>query len=317
MQDTPHTSPFDAIRREDEHGEEYWSARELYKLLGYSRWEKFQKSIEEAKVACENSNQAVADHFHLEVQLIKAGKGARRPTEDYHLTRYACYLIVQNADPAKPIVALGQTYFAYQTRRQEISDELNLYTLPEDQKRLILRDMLATFNTRLQEAAQLAGVIEPWDFATFYDHGYMGLYRGLRENDIHARKGLTKKQKISDHMGSEELGANIFRATQTDAKLRRDKVSRKEQANATHFQVGREVREAIRRLGGTMPENLPTPEKSIQDLQREEQQRLKQGGQQPPLLDPPGNLATTYFTYTFPIHWTKNLQNLARTTETR
>jgi DNA-damage-inducible protein D len=284
MSQTPHTSPFDAIRRVDEHGNEYWSARELYKLLGYSTWQKFQKSIEEAKIACENSGQTISDHFNLEVNLIKAGKGARRPTEDYHLTRYACYLIIENADPAKPIVALGQTYFAIQTRRQEITDELDLYSLPEDQKRIILRDMLATFNARLQEAAQMAGVLEPRDFATFYDYGYMSLYGGLRENDIHTHKRLTEKEKISDRMGSEELGANIFRATQADAKLRRDRVQGKDAANITHYQVGHEVREAIKRLGGTMPEKLPTPAKSIQDLQREEQKRLKQSGQ-PPLLD--------------------------------
>src|SRR6266480_6215399 len=287
MQDSPHVSPFDAIRKIADDGKEYWSARELYKLLGYSRWEKFQKSIEEAKIACENSGQAVSDHFHLEVQLIATGKSAKRKTEDFHLSRYACYLIVQNADPNKPIVALGQTYFAYQTRRQEIADELALSALPEDQKRIILRSMLATFNVRLQEAAQQAGVVEPTDFATFYDYGYIGLYGGLRENDIHARKGLTSdKQKISDYMGSEELGANIFRATQADAKLRRDQVSTKEQANVTHYRVGQEVREAIKRLGGTMPEDLPTPEKSIQELQREDQQRLKPG-QQLSLLDEP------------------------------
>lgn len=169
----PHISPFDAIRRTDEQGNEYWSARELYKLLGYSRWEKFQKSITEAQRACENSGHAASDHFHLEVQLIKAGKGTRRPVEDYLLSRYACYLIVQNADPNKPIVALGQTYFAYQTRRQEIADELEITALHEDQKRIILRSMLATFNVRLQEAAQQAGVVEPTDFATFYDHGYI------------------------------------------------------------------------------------------------------------------------------------------------
>ena len=285
MTETPHTSPFEAIRHEDEQIGEYWSARELYKLLGYSRWEKFQKSLTEAQEACKNSGQAVADHFHLEVQLIKAGKGARRPTEDYHLTRYACYLIVQNADPAKPIVALGQTYFAYQTRRQEIADELALSNLPEDQKRIILRSMLATFHVRLAETAQQAGVIEPSDFATFYDYGYMGLYDGLRENDIHTRKDLTSdKQKISDYMGSEELGANIFRSTQADAKLRRDQVQNKGQANATHYQVGREVREAIKRLGGTMPEDLPTPEKSIQELQREQQKQIEQS-RQPSLFD--------------------------------
>jgi len=288
MSQIPHTSPFDGIRHEDKHGKEYWSARELYRLLGYTRWEKFQKSIEEAKIACENSNQGVSDHFHLEVQLIKAGKGARRPVEDFRLSRYACYLIVQNADPNKPIVSLGQTYFAYQTRRQEIADELELTALPENQKRIILRSMLATFNVRLQEAAQQAGVVEPPDFATFYDHGYMGLYGGLRENDIHTSKGLTSdKQKISDYMGSEELGANIFRATQTDAKLRRDQVITKGQANVTHYLVGQEVREAIKRLGGTMPEDLPTPEKSIQELQREEKQRLKPG-QQLSLLDESG-----------------------------
>ncbi len=285
MSQTPHVSPFDAIRKVDEKGNEYWSARELYKLLGYSTWQKFQKAIEEAKIACENSGQATSDHFNLQVNLIKTGKGAKRPTEDYHLTRYACYLIVQNADPSKPIVALGQTYFAYQTRRQEIADELALTELPENQKRIILRSMLSTFNVRLQEAAQQAGVVDPRDFATFYDFGYMGLYSGLRENDLHARKGLTSgKQKISDYMGSEELGANIFRATQADAKLRRDQVDDKEQANATHYQVGAEVREAIKRLGGTMPENLPTPEKSIQQLQREEEQR-RQAQLQPGLFD--------------------------------
>ncbi len=223
MSQTPHISPFDAIRKEDEHGKEYWSARELYRQLGYSRWEKFQKSIEEAKRACENSGHAAADHFHLQVQLIKAGKGAKRPIEDYHLTRYACYLIIQNADPSKPIVALGQTYFAVQTRRQEIADELTLAKLPEAQKRLIFRSLMSTYNTRFADTARAAGVIEPRDFAVFTDHGYMGLYDGRRENDIHREKGLTdQSQKILDYMGSEELAANMFRATQADAKLKRD-----------------------------------------------------------------------------------------------
>ena len=184
MSQIPHTSPFDGIRHEDDDGKEFWSARELYKLLGYTRWEKFQQSIEEAKIACENSDLAVSDHFHLEVHLIKAGKGARRPVEDYRLSRYACYLIVQNADPSRPIVALGQTYFAYQTRRQEINDELALANLPEDQKRLIFRSLMSTYNVRLAEAAKQAGVIEPRDFATFQDHGYMGLYDGLRQLQI-------------------------------------------------------------------------------------------------------------------------------------
>lgn len=268
MEPEPHTSPFAAIRQVDEDDREYWSARELYKLLEYSTWQKFQRAIEDAKTACEKSGEAISDHFNREVNLIRAGKGARRPTEDYHLTRHACYLIVQNADPSKPVVALGQAYFSYQTQKQEVNDELSLHVLPEDQKRLILRDMLSAFNARLQEAAQMCGVLEPRDFATFYDDGYMGLYAGMRENDIHTRKQLTKKQKISDHMGSEELGANIFRATQADAKLRRDQVQGKDAASDTHYQVGREVREAIKRLGGTMPENLPTPAESIQQLQR-------------------------------------------------
>jgi DNA-damage-inducible protein D len=278
MQKNTHVSPFDAIRKIADDGSEYWSARELYKLLGYSRWEKFQKSIAEAKIACENSGQAVATHFHLEVQIVKAGI-TTKPREDYHLSRYACYLIVQNSDPNKPIVALGQTYFAYQTRRQEIADELALMSLPEDQKRIIMRSMMSTFNVRLAETARLAGVIEPRDFATFQDNGYMGLYEGRRENDIHADKHLQQDEKILDFMGSEELVANMFRATQADAKMKRDQVDTKGQANLTHYRVGQEVREAIKRLGGTMPEDLPTPEKSVQELQREENQRLKQGPQ--------------------------------------
>ncbi len=285
MSQTPHTSPFDAIRKVDESGGEYWSARELGKLLGYTQYNKFINAIEKAEEACKNSGQAVSDHFTHVSEMIATGKGAKRKFDNVHLTRYACYLLVENSDPSKPIVALGQAYFAVQTRRQEIADELALTDLPENQKRIIMRSMLSTFNVRLQEAAQLAGVIEPSDYATFYDFGYMGLYGGFRENDLHDRKGLTsKKQKISDYMGSEELGANIFRATQADAKLRRDQVSGKDQANATHYQVGMEVREAIKRLGGVMPENLPTPEKSIQQLQIEEEQQ-RQAQLQPGLFD--------------------------------
>lgn len=220
MQTGDHVSPFEDIRKENEDGSEYWSARELYKLLGYSRWEKFQYALEQAQKACENSGHAVSDHFHLQVQMIKTGKGAKRTVEDYQLSRYACYLTLQHADPSKPIIALAQTYFAVQTRRQELADKLA--ALPEDQKRLILRSEMAIFNSQLAEAAQQAGVIEPSDFAIFQDHGYMGLYGGHRENEIHARKGLKPGEKILDFMVSEELGANIFRATQTDAKLRRE-----------------------------------------------------------------------------------------------
>jgi len=215
--------------------------------------------------------------------MVAIGSKAQRKTEDYRLSRYSCYLIIQNADPEKPIVALGQTYFAVQTRRQELADELA--ALPEEQKRLILRSEMAIFNQQLNEAAQRAGVITADDFATFADHGYIGLYGGLRENDIHVRKGLTsQKQKLLDYMGSEELGANIFRATQTDAKLRREGIQGKEKANRTHYQVGKKVRQTIQELGGTMPEDLSTPEKSIQELQHEEQKRIEQR-QQPSLFD--------------------------------
>ena len=277
-------SPFDAIRRVDGAGREYWSARELSKLLGYTRFDKFSGTLAKAEEACGNSGQAVSDHLSRVGHMIATGKGARRPAEDVLLSRYGAYLVVQNADPEKPIVALGQTYFAVQTRRQEIADELALTGLPEDQKRLIFRELMSTYNTRLAAAARLAGVMEPRDFATFEDHGYMGLYAGRRENDIHREKKLKPREKILDHMGSEELADNIFRAAQTDAKLRRDQVSSKEQANATHYQVGKEVREAIARLGGTMPEDLPTPTKSIQELQREEQERLE-AQRQPSLFD--------------------------------
>jgi DNA-damage-inducible protein D len=283
MSDAPHISPFEVIRRVSEEGNEYWSARDLAKILGYKEWRNFTTAIEKAKEACTSSGQGVSDHFVEVNKMVQLGSGARRKTEDYHLSRYACYLIVQNADPSKPIVALGQTYFAVQTRRQELADELA--ALPEDQKRLILRSEMALFNAQLAETAQQAGVIEPRDFAIFQDHGYMGLYGGLKENDIHTRKGLTsEKQKILDYMGSEELGANIFRVTQTDAKLRREQVKGKDEANRTHYQVGREVRKTIKRLGGPMPEALPMPKESIQELQRKEQKRLAQRSQ-PPLLD--------------------------------
>lgn len=266
-----HVSPFEAIRKVSENGREYWSARDLAKILGYAtNYRNFKPAIDKAKEACQHSGQAVSDHFADVRNMIKVGKGAKRKVDDVHLSRYACYLIVQNADPTKPIVALGQTYFAVQTRRQELADELA--ALPEDQKRLILRSEMTIFNGQLAETAQKAGVVAPLDFAIFQDHGYMGLYGGLKAADIHSRKRLEEKEHILDYMSSEELGANIFRATQTDAKLRREQIQGKEKANSTHFEVGREVRDTIKRLGGTMPEELPTPEKSIQQLQHEEVQ---------------------------------------------
>lgn len=279
-------SPFDAIRHIDEQGNEYWSARELYKLLGYSRWEKFQTSLTEAQEACKRSGHSGFDHFHLEVKMVKAGV-TTKPREDCRLSRYACYLVVQNSDPTKPRVALGQTYFAIQTRRQELAE--HLAALPEDERRLIYRSEVAAWNQKLNDAARAAGVISPSDFSTFTDHGYMGLYGGLRENDIHTRKGLAAKEHILDFMGSEELADNIFRAAQTDAKIRREQIQGKSEANQAHYDVGRKVRQTIKDLDGTMPEDLPTPEKSIQQLQREEQKRLALQ-QQPSLFDELDNL---------------------------
>ncbi len=280
-----HISPFDAIRRVDEDGNEYWSARELGKLLGYTtNFRNFKPAIEKAKEACKKSGYTVSDHFAEVRNMIATGKGAKRPTDDYQLSRYACYLLVENADSSKPIVALGQTYFAFQTRRQEIADELALANLPEDQKRIVFRSLMSTYNIRLADAAQQAGVVGALDFATFQDHGYMGLYNGLRENDIHARKNLKPREKILDYMNSEELGANIFRATQADAKLRREGIQGKDEANQAHLKIGKIVRKAIEEAGGTMPENLPTPEKSIQELQRDEQKRIE-AERQPSLFD--------------------------------
>lgn len=279
-----HTSPFDAIRQIDDGTGEYWSARNLAKILNYTQWRNFVLAIEKAKEACKHSGQAVSDHFAETSKMISTGKGAKRKIDDYRLSRYACYLTIQNADPSKPIVALGQTYFAVQTRRQEITEELA--TLPEDQLRLVRRSQMSIYNAQLAEAAQRSGVIQPLDFAIFQDHGYMGLYGGLRAKDIHVRKGLKRNQEILDYMGSDELAANIFRASQTKQKLEREHIQDKETANQTHYQVGKKVRQTIDELGGTCPEDLSTPEKSIQQLQREEQKRIEQQ-QQPSLFDDP------------------------------
>jgi len=260
-----------------EEGNEYWSARDLAKILGYTEFRKFSNAIQKAETACENSGQAISDHFAHVSEMVGIGSGAQRKIGNVHLSRYACYLLVQNADPSKEIVALGQTYFAIQTRRQEQADELA--GLTEKQKRLYLRDQLSDHNRQLAEVASQAGVVKPADFALFQDHGYMGLYGGLRARDIHTRKQLKRNQHILDHMGSEELAANLFRATQTEAKLKREGTQGRETANQTHFQVGRKVRQTIVELGGTMPEQLPTPKESIQQLQQKEQKRLKQGSQ--------------------------------------
>jgi DNA-damage-inducible protein D len=277
----PQVSPFEQIRQISEDGIEYWSARELARVLDYARWDKFKNAIKKGETACENSGQDIADHFAQVEKMVRVGSGAQRAIEDVHLSRYACYLVIQNADPSKEIVALGQTYFAVQTRRQEQADQIA--ELSEEQKRIYLRGQLSTHNKQLAEAANHAGVVQPLDFAIFQDHGYMGLYGGLKSREIHKRKGLKASQHILDHMGSTELAANLFRATQTEEKLRREGVRGKENANHTHYEVGRKVRQTIQELGGTPPEELPAPEDSIQALQRKEQKRL-QAGEQLPLL---------------------------------
>lgn len=209
--------------------------------------------------------------------MIELGKGGKREMESYALSRYACYLIVQNGDTSKPVIANGQTYFAIQTRRQELADDQGFQQLKEDEKRLFLRNELKEHNKQLVEAAQQAGVETNLDFAVFQNHGYKGLYGGLDAKGIHAHKGLKKSHKILDHMGSTELAANLFRATQAEEKLRRDEVKGKTNANRTHFEVGAKVRKTIEELGGTMPEDLPTPDTSAKQLDRRQQKKLKDG----------------------------------------
>jgi DNA-damage-inducible protein D len=267
-------SPFAQIRHTTDEGDEYWSARELAELLGYPGGRGLRRVIDRARVASANSGQPPAEHF-VDV-LVPAPEGGRH--KDIYLSRYACYLIIQNADPHKEIVALGQTYFAVQTRRQEQQADA-LAGLTEAQKRLYLRGEITTHNRLLAATAAGAGVIHTFDFAIFMDHGYIGLYGGLRARDIRRRKGLEPDAGILDYMGSEELAANLFRATQAEAKIRREGITGKEAANDAHYEVGREVRTTIGRLGGTMPEDLPTPSDSIQQLRQGEAKRTKQGPQ--------------------------------------
>lgn len=274
-----HLSIFEQIRRIDENGTEFWTARDLSKVLEYSEYRHFLPVIEKAKEACKNSNQKVSDHFEDILEMIEIGKGARRPGESVKLSRYACYLIVQNADPSKEVVANGQTYFAIQTRVAEIK-QMEAYSQlnTEDERRLFLRNELARHNVQLADAAKNAGVIESVDYAIFQNHGYMGLYGGLGAKDIHAKKGLKKSQKILDHMGSTELAANLFRATQTEEKLRRENVKGKKNANKTHYEVGAKVRKTIEELGGTMPENLPVAEdvKKVERRLKSDEKKLSE-----------------------------------------
>jgi len=268
-----HISPFERIKHTNEANNEYWESRDLAEVLEYTQYRNFEAVIEKAKLACFNSGHRIEDHFADVSKMVKIGSGAARQIKVTLLSRYACYLAIQNADPQKEIVAHGQTYFAIQTRRQELTDNRI-----EEERRILLRAEIRQHNVQLADAAKNAGVVEPIDYAIFQNHGYMGLYGGLKQEDIHQRKGLKKSQKILDHMGSTELAANLFRATQAEEKLRRENVKGKDAANRTHHEVGAKVRQTIRELGGTMPEDLPTVE-SIKKIETKQHRQLGKADQ--------------------------------------
>lgn len=259
---------FESIKHINEYGQEFWYARELSKALEYKDFRNFELTIFKAMETCKNSGYDTSNHFGEVTEMVQIGSGAKRGFPSYQLSRYACYLIVMNGDVSKKIIALGQTYFAVKTRQQELIE--NFENLDEDKKRLAIRHEMIAHNKLLVEAAKNAGVKTSMDYAIFQNHGYMGLYGGMKAQDIHQHKGLKTGEKILDHMGYEELAANLFRATQTEAKLRRENIQLKNEANKTHFDVGKKVRETIKELGGTMPENLPTPSKSIKQIEREQ-----------------------------------------------
>jgi len=272
----PKASLFEQIRHTDESGNEYWMARQLSKVLDYTDFRNFTGVIEKAWNACKNSGNDPKDHIVEANEMVTIGSGAEREMPSYKLSRYACYLIVQNADPTKEVVAIGQTYFAVQTRIREIQ-QMEAYNRlsTEEERRIFLRNEMSKHNTYLAAAAKNAGVQDGLDYAIFQNHGYMGLYGGLDARGIHKRKGLKKSQQILDHMGSTELAANLFRATQTEEKLRKENTKGKQKANQTHYEVGVKVRSAIKEIGGTMPENLPTAE-SIKKVQK----KINDGGTQ-------------------------------------
>ncbi len=266
-------SLFESIKHINEYEQEYWSARELQPVLGYKQWRRFTDVINKAIIACEASNGKASLDFAKVGKIVDVGIMSKTVT-DYHLSRYACYLIAMNGDPSKKAIALAQTYFASKTRQQELIEQYE--ELDNNSKRIAIRQEMKKHNKSLADAAHNAGVVQPVDYAIFQNEGYKGLYGGLTRKDIHDRKGLKKSQDILDYMGHEELAANLFRATQTEAKLRRENIQGKYLANKTHYAVGRKVRQTIKELGGTMPENLPTPNKSIKQIEREQQKRLKQ-----------------------------------------
>ena len=261
---------FEEIKHINEFGEEYWSARELMPILQYSNWQNFEKIIDKAKVACQNSNAQVVDHFIDVSKMVQIGSGAYRKQLDYHLTRYACYLIAQNGDARKKVIALAQTYFAIQTRKQELTEQ-EYINLTEDEKRLYQRNLTRKGNYSLNQTAKKAGVK---NFDKFHNAGYKGLYNGETAGDIARRKGLRYREDILDNMGSDELIANLFRISQTEQKLKKDNIKEEFESCVIHFNIGKNIREVIAKNGGTMPEDLPTPEKSLKEIEKENKNKL-------------------------------------------
>ena len=262
---------FEDIKHVDEYGNEYWLARELQQVLEYKEWRKFSRVIEKARDASNNSKFKVSDHFVQTDKMVGIGSKTSRSIDDYKLSRYACYLIVQNSDPRKEVVALGQTYFAIQTRKQELTEK-EYVNLTEDEKRFYQRNLTKKGNYSLNQTAKKCGVK---NFDQFHNAGYKGLYNGETADDIAKRKGLRYREDILDNMGSDELIANLFRISQTEQKLKRDNIRGDEKAKETHYEVGQEVRNTINRLGGVMPEDLPTPKKSLKELEKEKRTQIK------------------------------------------
>ena len=272
MSDIDNTNKsFEDIKHIDENGVEFWYARELMPILQYSNWQNFEKIIDKAKISCENSGISVFEHFIDVSKLSKRANNAEVEIKDYELTRYACYLIAQNGDSRKKVIALAQTYFAVQTRKQEITEK-EYSMLTEDEKRFYQRNLTRKGNYSLNQTAKKAGVK---NFDKFHNAGYKGLYNGETADDIAKRKGLRYREDILDNMGSDELIANLFRISQTEQKLKKDNIQTEKEANKTHFNIGKNIREVIAKNGGTMPEELPTPKKSLKQLEKENKKTLK------------------------------------------
>lgn len=255
---------FEKIKHIDEEGNEFWYARELMPVLEYAKWQKFKEVISKSKLSCISSGYNVSDHFTRVDKMVDIGSNTKRRVDDYKLTRYACYLISMNGDSRKKVIALAQTYFAVQTRRQELLDEEYKF-LSEDERRLKIRKQVKEGNFGLNRTAVKSGVK---NLAEFHNAGYKGLYNGETADDIARRKGLKYRQDILDNMGSEELAANLFRITQADSKLKRDNVNNEYEANLTHYEIGKKVRDTIKDLDGIMPENLPKPKSSIKEIDK-------------------------------------------------